>query len=287
MLCSKCGTNNSDESRFCFKCGNDLSNAENNGKKHNSSSVFAKSTDDNLLLLYEEKDSLSKERQEDLLKELEKRNIDTTDLIKDVEDTVDNIEENDEEKNEININAITVEKDYNEKRYCKACGQPIEKEQAVCLNCGVPAGKGRNYCYYCGSSLMEDAVICVKCGCSTVGNANSFITEDEKSQYYRKLSDYEKTSGIIWLVIGIIQVLTVVGIICGIWNIVMAVQRLNYSKELMKKPPNVVKTFESQMTGLIIILVLNIFLGALIGVIGAAFDFYVRDYVLSNKEKYN
>ncbi len=172
-------------------------------------------------------------------------------------------------------------------RFCKACGKPLAKEQAVCLNCGVPARKGRNYCYYCGNALMEDAAVCVKCGCATAETTSPIIGVAEKDQYYRKLSDYEKTSGIIWLVIGIIQVCTVVGIICGIWNIIMAVQRLNYSKELMKKPSNVVKTFEDQMTGLIIILVLNIFLGALIGVIGAAFDFYVRDYVLSNKEKFS
>lgn len=172
-------------------------------------------------------------------------------------------------------------------RYCKACGKPIGKEQAVCLNCGVPAGKGRNYCYYCGSSLIEGAAICVKCGCAAIENTNAIVSAADKEQYYRKLSEYEKISGIIWLVIGIIQVCTIIGIICGIWNIIIAIQRLNYSKELLKKPTNVVKVFENQLTGLIIILVLNIFLGALIGIAGAAFDFFVRDYVLSNKEKYN
>ena len=85
---------------------------------------------------------------------------------------------------------------------------------------------------------------------------NAMYGYSESDQCYRKLSDYEKISGIIWLVIGIIQVITLVGVICGVWNIVVACQRLKYSKELLNKPQNIVPAFENQLTTLIIFMVI-------------------------------
>lgn len=105
-------------------------------------------------------------------------------------------------------------------------------------------------------------------------------------QCFRKVSEYEKISGIIWIVIGAIQIISLVGIICGIWNIVVGTQRLKYSKELLCKPQNVVNVFENQLTTLIIFLVINFFFGAIIGVAGACFDLYVRDYVVKNRDNF-
>lgn len=184
-------------------------------------------------------------------------------------------------------NTITPQNSTNDTRFCKACGNPIGKEQAVCLNCGVPSGKGNRYCFYCGNQLLENAAICVKCGCAANENTQTSFNSADSAQYFKKLSDYEKTSGIIWLVIGIIQICTLIGAICGVWNIIIACSRIKYSNELLNNPKNTVQNFENQLSGIIIIMVINIFLGALIGVIGAAFDLFVRDYVLTNCEKFD
>ncbi|MCM1113892.1 MAG: zinc ribbon domain-containing protein [Clostridium sp.] len=174
------------------------------------------------------------------------------------------------------------------RHFCKTCGMPINSEQAVCLNCGVPVGEGKKYCSLCGNSLLSDAVICVKCGCS-VNNSqqaqNSMFIESDL--YFKKLSDYEKTSGIIWLVIGIIQICTLVGAICGIWNIIAACSRLKYGNELLKKPKDVINNFENQLAQIIIIMILNIFFGAIIGVVGSIFDLFVRNYVIENKQYFS
>lgn len=116
---------------------------------------------------------------------------------------------------------------------------------------------------------------------------NGTITQPqnkERDDVLRKIAEYENTSGIIWIAIGVIQCLSLVGIICGIWNIIVGNQRLKYSKTLISKPDEICKTFEEQLNSLIIILIINIFLGAVIGVIGAFFDLFVRNYVIEKKD---
>lgn len=48
--------------------------------------------------------------------------------------------------------------------FCKACGQPINDNQAICLNCGVKAGDGNSYCANCGNPVNPNASVCLSCG---------------------------------------------------------------------------------------------------------------------------
>lgn len=61
--------------------------------------------------------------------------------------------------------------------YCKACGQPINDNQAICLNCGVKVGDGDKYCANCGKPVTPEATVCLNCGVA-VRN-----TESEKSKW--------------------------------------------------------------------------------------------------------
>lgn len=141
------------------------------------------------------------------------------------------------------------------------------------------------YCRFCGKEIInENQAICLNCGCAVesvpVDTRNKSISVDD---YYRKLSEYEKMSGVVWLVIGIIQICTLIGIICGIWNIIVSISRLKYANELLNKPTGITEKYENQLTEIIIIMVLNIFLGAIIGVVGSVIDLFVRNYVIENK----
>ncbi len=167
------------------------------------------------------------------------------------------------------------------KTYCKNCGTLLNNYQSVCLNCAVRVGDGNKYCPSCGKETLPNAAICLNCGVMLAEYSND---SNKKDSSYRRLSDYEHTSGIIWLIIGIVQCLSVVGIICGIWNIVIGSQRLKYSQALLNHPSGVYNDFANQKTSLIIILVVNIIFGAVIGIIGAIFDLFVRNYVMENKK---
>lgn len=276
MICNYCGTEMPNDAAFCPSCGRKV------GMGATNNNVFSGVSDSDLYAMYGQREQFTEERQAMLIDELKRRG-----MIKPVNQPPAENAQSVPETNAPNSNYGAENRVVSVTRFCKACGKPMGKEQAVCLNCGVPAGKGKRFCYYCGNMLNEDAVVCVKCGCAASDNATNGAFGTDSDEYFRKLSDYERTSGIIWLVLGIIQVISLVGIICGVWNIIVAIQRLQYSKELLKKPSGVAKQFENQLTGLIIILIINIFFGAIIGIIGAIFDFYVRNYVLTNREKYN
>jgi len=144
------------------------------------------------------------------------------------------------------------------------------------------------YCSHCGNEMMDEAVVCVKCGCSASLNNN--ITGNQ-SNLVQQLSDRVKINGIIWLVIGILQVLlglTVnwVLLIVGALNIVSSVQDLNYSKSVIDSPIGIVDKFKP-LTGPIIVLAYNLIFGGLIGVVGSIYYLVgVRNFVLSNENSF-
>lgn len=99
----------------------------------------------------------------------------------------------------------------------------------------------------------------------------------------KRVADYEKTAGILWIVIGIIQVISLVTIIAGIWNIVEGSKRIKLSPKIQPHQPWIVPAFENSLNSIIIIGVINLIFGGVIGVAIAAFDYYIRDYVLKNR----
>lgn len=151
------------------------------------------------------------------------------------------------------------------------------------------------FCRNCGKEITTNSEFCQNCGAKITNYANPQVppyyaatTQTVNNQTvieaYKKLANYEKVSGVIWLIIGIIQCITLVGIICGIWNIVVSVQRIKFGKQIETTyPQNIYNSFKNQISSIIIMLILNMFLGAFIGVIGAIFDLVVRNFVMKNQ----
>lgn len=108
--------------------------------------------------------------------------------------------------------------------------------------------------------------------------------EQRRMNAYKVLIDKEKIAFIIWLIIGILQCLSIAGIICGAWNIYAAVQTNNRCKTLESYPRGVYAMYEREQTNLIIALVLNLILGGCIGIAGVIYDYVTRDYVMKNRE---
>ena len=140
------------------------------------------------------------------------------------------------------------------------------------------------YCAKCGKELFDEAVICPGCGCAT-GKAPAQATETDLVQ---KLSEKVKINGIIWLVIGILQILAGLFanwfvLIVGVLNVVSSVQDMNYSKTVLQDPTGIVEKFEP-LTGPIITLVYNLIFGGVVGVIGSIYYFVgIRNFVMENK----
>lgn len=147
------------------------------------------------------------------------------------------------------------------------------------------------YCIHCGKELLDEAVICVGCGCAVngrdAGMANNPLVDDVA--LLNTLAQRLHTNGIIWLVIGILQILGGLFInwfllIVGVLNIISSVQDMNYSKTLTGNPSGIVAKFES-LTGPIVTLVYNLIIGGVIGVIGSIYYFVaIRSFVMENRQ---
>ena len=147
------------------------------------------------------------------------------------------------------------------------------------------------YCTHCGKELLDEAVVCVGCGCAVAGQNFQAVnsTPIDSVTLLNTLSQRVNTNGIIWLVIGILQILGGLFInwfllIVGVLNIVSSVEDMNYSKTLHKNPTGVVAKFEP-ITGPVITLIYNLVIGGVIGVVGSIYYFAaIRNYVMENKQ---
>lgn len=143
------------------------------------------------------------------------------------------------------------------------------------------------YCTKCGKQLFDEAVLCPGCGCPVASNISAAPSVNTTA-LLKKLSSRLNTNGIIWLVIGILQILAGIWlnwclVIIGILNIVSSVADLKYSKTVTSVPQGIVKKYEP-LTGPIITLVYNLVIGGFIGVIGSVYYFIaVRGLVMENK----
>lgn len=149
------------------------------------------------------------------------------------------------------------------------------------------------YCTHCGKELLDEAVICTNCGCKAsdqnTQSSNSVFTDT--TALLNTLSQRLNTNAIIWLVIGVLQILGGIFIdwfllIVGVLNIISSVQDMNYSKTLSENSTGIVAKFEP-LTGPIITLVYNLVIGGVIGVIGSIYYFFaIRNFVMENKEAF-
>jgi hypothetical protein len=104
---------------------------------------------------------------------------------------------------------------------------------------------------------------------------------DQGQLTVRRLYDYEHRSGIAWIVLGGIQVLSVIGILAGAWNIYAGLRRLKIADRIKAQDKNIPAAFES-LAGYIVIGLINLLFGAVIGIVLVGVDLWVRQQVLDN-----
>ena len=146
------------------------------------------------------------------------------------------------------------------------------------------------FCSHCGNEIKDNASFCGNCG-NSVGGANArpmYGTYTDTSTVLNTLSQRLNTNGVIWLVIGVLQLLGGLFLnwfllIVAVANIVSAVQDMRYSKTVLSNPRGVVAKF-TPIFGPVVILVYNLIIGGIIGVIGSLYYFFaIRSYVMEHR----
>jgi hypothetical protein len=88
------------------------------------------------------------------------------------------------------------------------------------------------------------------------------------------------------MVLGCIQVVTVIGIFAGVWNLFAGYSKIKAVPQIRARDSSVPNMFEG-ITQLIIIGLINVIAGGVIGIIFVVFDYIIRDKVLTNKHLFS
>jgi hypothetical protein len=111
---------------------------------------------------------------------------------------------------------------------------------------------------------------------------------DADDRFTRGLADYERISGIAWMVfaglqvlLGVLQIWSALSIVIGIWNMVAGWSHQRLSKRVLAREASVLKSYRG-VVQLIVLGIVNLAFGAIPGVIMIGVGFYVRHKVLSN-----
>lgn len=107
----------------------------------------------------------------------------------------------------------------------------------------------------------------------------------------RRIHDYQRLSGILWIAIGVLQILSICvlfifGIptaLVGVWNIFAGISHLKIAPRILARESDIPAQFED-MNSLIVIGICNLVFGGVIGIIFVILDFYVRDQILTNRQ---
>lgn len=97
----------------------------------------------------------------------------------------------------------------------------------------------------------------------------------------RRFADYQKVSGWLWIAIAVVQIITVLGAIAGVWNLVVGITRILSAKKIRARHSDVPKMFEG-VAWLVVIAIINVLLGAVVGIALVAVDFWIRDRLLKS-----
>ena len=157
------------------------------------------------------------------------------------------------------------------------------------------------FCQKCGNEINDGVQFCDKCGTPTNGAQPAYnYTAAPTQNLVASLASKVKINGIIWVIIGSIQLLAalvfctdldwymteaITFLIIGALNIANAVRDFKYSKTVIQSPIGIVEKFQP-IGGAIVTLIYNVLFGGLIGIAGSIYYFIMRNFVMKNAEQF-
>jgi len=166
---------------------------------------------------------------------------------------------------------------------CPFCYSVIPIKAVKCKYCCESfllksKSKSEKECPFCYSVVPIKAVKCKYCCESFLHDQQEFITN---------IAATERFSSFCWFLIGVLQVLAIITCIAGVWNIVNSVMLYRRVKRIEVRDSKIPNEYRKDLKGLILFFCVNLFLGAGIGVIFIAINYYVRKQILKHSYVFN
>lgn len=167
------------------------------------------------------------------------------------------------------------------------------------------------FCPKCGKKVADGSRFCPGCGRAVGAQFAQSSTYQQSLNALQQLSSKVKINAIIWIVVASLQVIIgayniivgcaliadydegMVNIITGIFVLIVAVMNYisasrdnKYSKEILNKPVGIFSKY-SPIGAYIGNMIYNLLFGGIIGVAGAIYELYIRNFVISNKNLFD
>lgn len=149
-----------------------------------------------------------------------------------------------------------------------------------CQNCGKPIQPDSQFCCFCGASVHHGGA-----------RTNPHFAEAFGENVYlvnARLADRENFSCIFWTVISILQILIGLAgdhwlvLIIGILNAFGAYGIHCDARRARTPYPGLVLEYQERFWSIIRMILLNLFLGGVIGAAAGIYDLFTRSFVLNN-----
>jgi len=118
-------------------------------------------------------------------------------------------------------------------------------------------------------------------------STNNNFDEGTSAQVLETVLGKMHTSYILWLVLGICQIVfgfwLITPLIIGIWNIVQTNKMKQNIDFFRKYPEGIVNFFASQENMCVLQLIINLVFGGIVGVIGSIYDLTICSYVKKHR----
>lgn len=112
------------------------------------------------------------------------------------------------------------------------------------------------------------------------------MIDEDDMRVVKTLAHKVHTESVVWIVIAVFQILSIVGLPVGVYNLIVSIMNLDTSKKILQYPVGIVSSFEP-LTGSIVVLCINLFFGAFIGIVGSLYHIFgVRGYVMDNRDAF-
>ena len=147
------------------------------------------------------------------------------------------------------------------------------------------------FCNKCGAQVPDGQAFCSVCGAPVNVQQGGYVPpvrtetfDQAKLDKVDKYREYYKLISLFWIIMGILLIISCVGLIAGIYNLIIGIKDNKFTPTIVAHNPQVVQTAKSMGSQNITTILINVFLGGGVGAIAGLLEMYVRNQIIKDRD---